>query len=216
MWPPLCREILGISVNIGAHLYINHLSVDQCSNQWRIFSSLMLHDIFWFITTIFCWYLKYGISLNMWSLLLGSLRIFWLHFMVCRRMLSQGIFLPCLAWWKRYQEDKSLCWMLLLMANWGVVSIGERLKDHIEKYQARLDKSVFWFHCKDEHDRILQRLEISVKCKHPSDVMFRLILEAIYIERDDPDLNKWSEWRNRNVPWHRKESKGIPNRNMNQ
>ena len=90
-------------------------------------------------------------------------------------------------------------------------SIGERFKDHIEKYQARLDTSVFWLHCKDEHDGILQRLEISVECKRPSDAMFRQISEAVYIERDDPDLNKRSEWGNRNVPWHRKESKGIPN-----
>ena len=89
-------------------------------------------------------------------------------------------------------------------------SIGERFKDHIEKYQARLDTSVFWLHCKDEHDGILQRLEISVECKRPSDAMFRQISEAVYIERDDPDLNKRSEWGNRNVPWHRKENKGIP------
>ena len=47
----------------------------------------------------------------------------------------------------------------------------ERVKDHIEKYRARLDSSVFWLHCKDEHDGILQRLEISVECKRSSDVM---------------------------------------------
>ena len=78
------------------------------------------------------------------------------------------------------------------------------------KYQALLDTNVFCLHCKYEHDGILQRLEISVECKRPSDAMFRQISEAVYIERDDPDLNKRSEWGNRNVPWHRKESRGIP------
>ena len=90
-------------------------------------------------------------------------------------------------------------------------SIGERFKDHIEKFEARSEKSVFWLHCRDDHGGVFQRLEVKVECKRPSDAMLRQISEAVYIERDDPDLNKKSEWGNRNVPWKRKSTKGITN-----
>ena len=94
--------------------------------------------------------------------------------------------------------------------------IGERFKDHIEKYQAQSDASVFCLHCKDKHYGILQQLEISVECKGPSDAMFRQISEAAYIERENLDLHKRSEWGNRFVPWHQKKNKGISNWHLHQ
>ena len=78
----------------------------------------------------------------------------------------------------------------------------------MEKYEARSDKSVFWLHCKDEHDGDLQKLDVGIACKRSSDAMLRQISEAVLIEKDDPDLNKRCEWGNRNVPWRKKE-KGI-------
>ena len=87
-------------------------------------------------------------------------------------------------------------------------SVGERFKEHVEKYEARSDKSVFWLHCKDEHDGDLQKLDVGIACKRSSDAMLRQISEAVLIAKDDPDLNKRCEWGNRNVPWRKKE-KGI-------
>ena len=80
-------------------------------------------------------------------------------------------------------------------------SVGERFKEHVEKYEARSD-------CKDEHDGDLQKLDVGIACKRSSDAMLRQISEAVLIEKDDPDLNKRCEWGNRNVPWRKKE-KGI-------
>ena len=88
-------------------------------------------------------------------------------------------------------------------------SVGERFGEHLEKYKARLDKSVFWLHCRDDHDGMFQQFVVNIVCKRSSDAMLRQVSEAVLIERDDPDLNKRCEWGNRNVPWRRKEAKGI-------
>ena len=90
-------------------------------------------------------------------------------------------------------------------------SVGERFTDHLRKYETKLDKSVFWLHCRDDHNGVLQRLEVSIVCKRSSDAMLRQVSEAVLIEKDDPDLNKRCEWGNGNVPWRRKEDKGISN-----
>ena len=79
--------------------------------------------------------------------------------------------------------------------------MGELLTDHLRKYEAKLEKSVFWLHCRDDHNGVFQRLEVSIVCKRSSDAMLRQVSEAVLIEEDDPDLNKRCEWGNRNIPW---------------
>jgi hypothetical protein len=69
-------------------------------------------------------------------------------------------------------------------------SIGERFKDHIEKYQARLDTSVFWLTLLSKPGVQYGQIITLISFIHPSDAMFRQISEAVYIERDNPDLIK--------------------------
>ena len=67
-------------------------------------------------------------------------------------------------------------------------SVGERFKEHVERYEARASRSVFWLDCKDEHDGDPQKLEVGIACKRSSDAMLRQISEAVLIENDDLDL----------------------------
>ena len=78
--------------------------------------------------------------------------------------------------------------------------MGERFTDHLRKYEAKLEKSVFWLHCRDDHNGVFQRLEVSIVCKRSYDTMLRQVAEAVFIEEDDPVLNKPCEWGNGNVP----------------
>ena len=60
--------------------------------------------------------------------------------------------------------------------------VGEHFTDRLRKYKAKLDKSVFWLHCRDDHNRVFQRLEVNFECELSSDAMLRQVSEAVLVE----------------------------------
>ena len=85
-------------------------------------------------------------------------------------------------------------------------SVGERFREHVEKYKSHEPKSVFWIHANERHDGNIQPIGLSVLSSHPEDAMLRQITEAINIEVKKPDLNRKDEWGNRNIPRKRKDA----------
>ena len=75
-----------------------------------------------------------------------------------------------------------------LLCRGNIKECGERFTDHLRKYEAKLGKSVFWLHCRDDHNGVIQRLEVSIVCKRSSDTILRQVSKLSSSRRMTPIL----------------------------
>ena len=79
-------------------------------------------------------------------------------------------------------------------------SLGERINEHINRYEKEDKNSMLFKHMKEKHGGVRQELKIEKLATCSGDAMLRQVTEAVYINETTPALNSKEEWGNTNVP----------------
>ena len=83
-------------------------------------------------------------------------------------------------------------------------SLGERIGEHLTKYEAKDKNSVFHKHVEEKHGGERQNVKLEVVSSCGNDAMLRQVTEAVLIKELNPELNTKEEWGNSNVLRERK------------
>ena len=78
-------------------------------------------------------------------------------------------------------------------------SIGERVNEHLAKYEVKDKNSVFQKHIEEKHKGERQDVKVKVVSSCGNDAMLRQVTEAILIKELNPELNTKDEWGNSNA-----------------
>ena len=79
-------------------------------------------------------------------------------------------------------------------------SLGERINEHISKYEKEDKNSMLFKHMKERHGGTKNELSIEKLATCPGDAMLRQVTEAVFISEMAPSLNSKEEWGKTNVP----------------
>ena len=83
-------------------------------------------------------------------------------------------------------------------------SIGERVGEHLRKYNEKDPKSILYQHAKEKHNGVLPNINVEIISICRSDPMLRQVTESVCIRENNPTLNTKSEWGNSNVSQKRR------------
>ena len=83
-------------------------------------------------------------------------------------------------------------------------SVGERIGEHLTKYEVNDKNSVFHKHVEEKHGGERQNVKLKVVSSCGNDAMLRQVTEAVLIKELNPELNAKEEWGNLNALRERK------------
>ena len=78
-------------------------------------------------------------------------------------------------------------------------SIGERVNEHLAKYEVKDKNSVFQKHIEEKHKGERQDVKVKIVSSCGNDAMLRQVTAAILIKELNPELNTKDEWGNSNA-----------------
>ncbi len=78
-------------------------------------------------------------------------------------------------------------------------SVGERVSEHLAKYEMKCKNSIFHKHVQEKHDGERQNIQLKIVSSCGNDAMLRQVTEAVLIKELDPELNTKEEWGNSNA-----------------
>ena len=78
-------------------------------------------------------------------------------------------------------------------------SVGERINEHLTKYEKKDKNSVFHKHVEEKHNGERQNVRLKVVSSCGNDAMLRQVTEAVVIKELNPELNTKEEWGNSNA-----------------
>ena len=78
-------------------------------------------------------------------------------------------------------------------------SIGERVNEHLAKYEVKDKNSIFQKHIEEKHKGERQDVKVKVVSSCGNDAMLRQVTKAILIKELNPELNTKDEWGNSNA-----------------
>ena len=78
-------------------------------------------------------------------------------------------------------------------------SIGERVNEHLAKYEIKDKNSIFQKHIEEKHKGERQDVKVKVVSSCGNDAVLRQVTEAILIKELNPELNTKDEWENSNA-----------------
>ena len=78
-------------------------------------------------------------------------------------------------------------------------SIGERVNEHLTKYQVKDKNSIFQKHIEEKHGGERQDVKVKVVSSCGNDAMLRQVTEPILIKELNSELNTKDEWGNLNA-----------------
>ena len=78
-------------------------------------------------------------------------------------------------------------------------NIGERVSEHLTKYQVKDKNSIFQKHIEEKHGGERQDAKVKVVSSCGNDAMLRKVTDTILIKELNPELNTKDEWGNSNV-----------------
>ena len=90
-------------------------------------------------------------------------------------------------------------------------SIGERVNEHLAKYEVKDKNSIFQKHIEEKHGGERQDVKVKVVSSCGNDTMLRQVTEAILIKELNPELNTKNEWGNSNALRERDRRDNLPN-----
>ena len=92
-----------------------------------------------------------------------------------------------------------------------VRSVGERIGEHLTKYEVNDKSSVFHKYVEEKHGGERQNVRLKVVSSCGNDAMLRQVTEAVLIKELNPELNAKEEWGNSNALRERKITIDVTN-----
>ena len=91
------------------------------------------------------------------------------------------------------------------------LSVGERIGQHLTKYEVQDKNSAFHKHVEEKHGGERQNVELKVVSSCGNDAMLRQVTEAVLIKELNPELNTKDEWGNSKALRERKTALDVMN-----
>ena len=74
--------------------------------------------------------------------------------------------------------------------------------EHVDDFKNKRERSIMWKHCREKHNGMSRRFKMSIRKIVRNDPTKRLITEAIYINKTNPNssMNDKTEWNYIDLP----------------